>query len=123
MKKWTFLAALLLAVSCKVEKTGPNTYQVVTPKLASPSTDSAHPGETGREIKKDVKNLGETIQKEAHEAAQSDVGKEIAHGAKEVGHGLKEGAGKAAVAAGDALKRAGEKTESGTPQDRTATHR
>src|SRR5229473_1769465 len=116
MKRWTFLAAaLLLAVSCKMEKTGEDTYKVVTPKVNAPTAPTA------REIKTEAKELGEKVKKEAHEAAQSEAGKQITEGAKEVGHGLKKGAGNAAVAAGDALKRAGEKAQSDKP-DQTTTH-
>ncbi|SRR5258708_34025057 len=114
MKRWTCLAALLLVVSCKVEKNGSD-YKVVVPKVETPSAP------TERELKTDAKKLGDKIKKEAHEAAQSDAGKEIVHGAKEMGQGLKKGAGKAATAAGNALKKVGDKAQSDTPHDGTTT--
>jgi hypothetical protein len=40
VKRITIIAALLLAIACKVEKTGNDTYKVVAPKKTAPPGSS-----------------------------------------------------------------------------------
>ena len=122
MKKTLILLALVAAVSCKVEKTGEDTYKVQTPDIVKPNAKPAvdatktNLDTAGREIGKELKDLGATIKKGAEDAANSEAARQAKEQTKEAAHAagqaLKAGAGKAAVAAGDALKSAGEKAQS-----------
>jgi len=113
--------ALLAAVSCKVEKTGEDTYKVQTPDLvkpdAKPAVDATKTNldTAGREVGKELKELGATIKKGAEDAANSEAAQQAKAQTKEAAHAagqaLKAGAGKAAVAAGEALKNAGQRAQ------------
>jgi hypothetical protein len=121
MKKMLIAVALLAAVSCKVEKTGEDTYKVQTPDIVKPNAKPAvdatktNLDTAGREVGKELKDLGASIKKGAQDAANSEAAKEAKQQTKEAAHAagqaLKAGAGRAAVAAGDALRNAGQKAQ------------
>jgi len=128
MKKILTILALVAAVSCKVEKTGSDTYQVKTPDMPKPDVRPAVEATrtAGREVGKDLKDLGTTIQKGAQDIASSEAAQQAKQQTKEAAHSagqaIKAGAAKAAVAAGDALKTAGQKAQSEADHDKTSTH-
>jgi len=133
MKKMLIALALLSAVSCKVEKTGDDTYKVQTPDIVKPNTKPAvdatktNLDNASREVGKELKDLGATIKKGAEDAANSEAARQAKAQTKEAAHSaglaIKAGAGKAAVAAGEALKNAGQKAqdEARTPNTTTVT--
>jgi hypothetical protein len=130
MKKMLLALALFAAVACKVEKTGEDTYKVQTPDIVKPNAKPAvdatktNLDTAGREVGKELKDLGATIKKGAQDAANSEAAQQAKEQTKQAAHAagqaLKAGAGKAAVAAGDALKSAGEKAQAEAHQS-TAT--
>ena len=121
MKKTLILLALVAAVSCKVEKTGEDTYKVQTPDIVKPNAKPAvdatktNLDTAGREVSKGLGELGATIKKGAEDAANSEAAREAKEQTKQAAHAagqaLKVGAGKAAVAACDALKNAGQRAQ------------
>ncbi|HWS72988.1 MAG TPA: hypothetical protein VN605_12785 [Thermoanaerobaculia bacterium] len=121
MKKILIAFALFAAVACKVEKTGEDTYKVQTPDIVKPNAKPAvdatktNLDTAGREVSKELKDLGTSIKKGAQDAANSEAARQAKEQTKQAAHAagqaLKAGAGKAAVAAGDALKSAGEKAQ------------
>jgi hypothetical protein len=136
MNKMLPLALLMLpltaaVISCKVEKTGPDTYKVQTPDVvkpnAKPAVDATRTNldTAGREVGKELKDLGQTIRKGAQDAANSDAAKQAKEQARQAAHAagqsIKAGAGKAAVAAGDALRNAGRKAQDEAQHDQTST--
>lgn len=61
-----FMAVLLLA-ACKVEKTGPDTYKVVTPSV---TTSKSKTTTTGTALKQEAKDAGKKIEKGAGDVAE-----------------------------------------------------
>ena len=67
MRYALMIAGVLLLSSCKVEKTGPNSYKVVTPSKTTTKTTKPV---TSTELKQDAKDAGKKIEKGAGEAAE-----------------------------------------------------
>lgn len=71
MRHAVICAAILLLASCKFEKTGPNTYKVVTPSMStSKTTTSGTSSVTSTELKQQARDAGKKIEKGAGEAAE-----------------------------------------------------
>jgi hypothetical protein len=65
MKQLWMAAAMVLLFACKVEKTGKDTYRVVTPTpeaKAAGERAKVEAQKAGREIKQGVKDLGQKIE-------------------------------------------------------------
>jgi hypothetical protein len=103
------VAALLLgSAGCKVEKTGKDSYKVVTPDTAAKAEEvKTNARETGQQVKQEAKEIGAQIKKEAHDVAQSEAGQQIKKNAKDLGQSIKKGAGDVAQAAGSKLQEKG----------------
>jgi hypothetical protein len=97
--------ALVLA-GCRVQKTGKDTYKVVTP---TPEAKAA-----GQKITEDAKKLGQNLKKTAHEIGQTEAAAKIRAGAREAAQGIKEGAGEAAQATGAKLQKKGREIQNST---------
>ena len=65
MRQAIIAAVILLLAACKFEKTGPNTYKVVTPSMTTSKTTT---GKT--ELKQDAKQIGTKIEKGVATAAE-----------------------------------------------------
>ena len=71
MRQAVICAAILLLASCKFEKTGPNTYKIVTPSAStSKTTTSGTSSVTSTELKQEAKDAGKKIEKGAGEVAE-----------------------------------------------------
>lgn len=58
-------AVILLLAACKVEKTGPNTYKVVTPQVTTSKTTTAK-----TEVRQEAKQVGTKIEQGVAKAAE-----------------------------------------------------
>jgi len=92
MKRIAIIGLTLALAACKVEKTGKDTYKVVTP------TPEAK--EAGQKLKQDAAKLGEKVKEEAKEINNSQAVKDA-----------KEGVGKAAESAGKKLQEKGKEAQ------------
>ena len=71
MRQAVVCTAILLLASCKIEKTGPGTYKVVTPQATtSKTTTSGTAPMTSSELKQEAKDAGKKIEKGAGDAAE-----------------------------------------------------
>jgi hypothetical protein len=67
MRTTCILTAVLLLAACKVEKTGPDTYKVVTPSV---TTSKSKTTTTGTTLKQEAKDAGKKIEKGAGNVAE-----------------------------------------------------
>ena len=113
MRRAFIITLALVLAGCKVQRTGEDTYKVVTP---TPEAKAA-----GQKIKEDAKKLGQDLKKTAHEIGQTEAAAKIRAGAHEAAEGIKEGAGEAAQATGKTLQKKGREIQNSTKRDDTKT--
>jgi hypothetical protein len=113
MRRAFIISLALVLAGCKVQKTGENTYKVISP---TPEAKAA-----GQKLKEDAKKLGQDLRKTAHEIGQTEAAAKIRAGAHEAAQGIKEGAGEAAQATGKKLQKKGRDMQNSPAREGTKT--